>query len=154
MSNGSALTTLSNVADTSAPGCELVRQWLREYNWAANSDFMARMEQPENRPRTLVLLANTDSEIVGGLFAETQLAWLRISIVAVDPNWRSQGVGTALLREAEREAIVRECKYAYVDTMDYQAQGFYVAQGFTQIGEIPDWDSCGHSKLYFSKHLR
>ncbi len=91
---------------------------------------------------------------MGGLFAETQLAWLRIFIMAVAPEWRSRGVGAALLAEAERQAIARGCKYAYVDTMEYQAPHFYLARGFTTVGEIPDWDSRGHSKLYLSKRLQ
>lgn len=90
---------------------------------------------------------------MGGLFAETQLSWLRISIMAVSPEWRSQGIGAALLAEAEREAIVRGCKYAYVDTMQYQAPRFYLAHGFVIAGQIPDWDSHGHAKLYLSKRL-
>src|SRR5687767_8378087 len=105
--------SLSTVADTSSPGCDLVRQWLREYNWIANPGFMARLQEPEYQARSLVLLATGDSCVVGGLFAETQLAWLRISIMAVSPEWRSQGIGAALLGEAERQAVARGCKYAY-----------------------------------------
>jgi ribosomal protein S18 acetylase RimI-like enzyme len=86
-------------------------------------------------------------------FAETQLSWLRISIMAVSPAWRSQGIGAALLAEAERDAIVRGCRHAYVDTMDYQAPGFYEAHGFEIAGKIPDWDSNGHAKIYLSKRL-
>jgi len=140
--------------DTSAPGCDLVRQWLREHNWAVNPAFMEQLQQPEHQARPLVLLATTTSRVVGGLFAETQLAWLRISIMAVEPESRSQGIGAALLAEAERQAIERCCKYAYVDTMEYQAPRFYLSHGFLTVGEIPDWDSRGHNKFYFSKRLR
>ena len=94
-----------------------------------------------------------DSRVVGGLFAETQLAWLRISIMAVDPAYRSQGIGSAPLAEAEREAVARGCRHAFVDTMEYQAPSFYRAHGFAVAGQIEDWDSRGHSKFYFSKQL-
>lgn len=142
------------VADKSAPGCDLVRQWLREHNWTANPHFMEQLQQPEHQARSLVLLTTAESGVVGGLFAETQLAWLRISIMAVSPEWRSQGIGAALLAEAERQALARGCKYAYVDTMQYQAARFYLAHGFITVGEIPDWDSRGYSKLYLSKRLQ
>jgi GNAT superfamily N-acetyltransferase len=145
--------SLATVADTSAPGCDLVRQWLREHNWTANTDFMEQLQQPEHQARALVLLATADPCVVGGIFAETQFAWLRISIMAVSPRWRSQGIGAALLAEAERQAIARGCKYAYADTMEYQAPCFYLAHGFGIVGQIPDWDSRGHSKLYLSKRL-
>jgi GNAT superfamily N-acetyltransferase len=145
---------LANVADTLAPGCDLVRQWLREHNWTANPDFMEQLQQPEHQARPLVLLATANSGVVGGLFAETQLAWLRVSIMAVSPEWRSQGIGAALLSKAEQQAIVRGCKYAYADTMEYQAPRFYLAHGFGIVGQIPDWDSRGHTKLYLSKRLQ
>ncbi len=144
---------LATVPDTSGPGCDLVLQWLREYNWTANPDFMGQLQQPEHQARSLVLLATAESGRVGGLFDETQLAWLRISIVSVSPDRRSQGIGTGLLAEAERQAVARGCKYAYVDTMEYQAPRFHLAHGFGIVGQTPDWDSRGHSKLYFSKRL-
>jgi GNAT superfamily N-acetyltransferase len=146
--------TLATVADTSAPGCDLVRQWLREYNWKVNPGFMEQRQQPEHQARPLVMLATTEgSGVVGGVFAETQLAWLRISIMAVNPERRSQGIGAALLAGIEREAVARGCEYAYVDTMDYQAPRFYLALGFEIVGRIPDWDSHGHAKLHLTKRL-
>ena len=144
---------VTTVADTSAPGCDLVRQWLREYNQFANPDFMEQIQQPEHEARPLVLLATVDSDVVGGLFAETRLAWLHISIMAVSLAWRSRGIGAALLAEAGRQAVDRGCKYAFVDTMDYQAPRFYLAHGFRIVGEIPDWDSNGHAKIFLSKGL-
>ena len=154
MSLRSTNLSIATVADTAAPGCDLVCQWLREHNWSANPAFMELLQQPEQQARSLVLLATVDARVVGGLFAETQLAWLRISIMSVDPERRSKGIGAALLAEAERQAIARGCRHAYVDTMDYQAPRFYLAHGFTVVGEIGDWDSHGHSKLFLSKLLQ
>ncbi len=140
-------------ADTSAAGCHLVRQWLREHNVTANPEFMERLQQPEHAARPLVLLASDATGLVGGLFAETRFAWLRISIMAVRPGCRSQGIGAALLAEAEREAVARGCQHAYVDTMEYQAPRFYLAHGYRIAGEIPNWDSLGHRKFFLTKIL-
>lgn len=145
--------SLTSVADTSAPDCDLVCQWLREHNWAMNPGFMEQLQQPEYNAQSLVLLATVDSRVIGGLFAETQFAWLRISIMAVSPEWRSRGVGAALLAAAERQAIARGCEYVYVDTMEYQAPRFYLAHDFRIVGQIPDWDSRSHTKLYLTKRL-
>lgn len=144
---------VESAADPSAPGCDLVRQWLREYNWQANPDFMAEIGRAQHEPKPLVLLAKVDSQVVGGLFAEIHLTWLRISIMAVDPARRSQGIGADLLAAACRQAVGLGCRYAYVDTMEYQAPRFYLAHGFEVVGRIPDWDSHGHAKLYLTKRL-
>ncbi|OAI57005.1 hypothetical protein AYO49_00365 [Verrucomicrobiaceae bacterium SCGC AG-212-N21] len=145
---------ITPVPDTaSVPGCDLVRQWLREHNWSVNAPFMTLLQKPEHEAKPLVLLVSENGEVIGGLFAETQLAWLRISIMSVHPDWRSRGIGTALLVEAEREALVRGCRHAYVDTMEYQAPRFYLAHGYQVVGEIPDWDSHGHRKMFFAKEL-
>ncbi|HEV7281446.1 MAG TPA: GNAT family N-acetyltransferase [Pirellulaceae bacterium] len=134
-------------------GAALVRKWLREFNLAANGPFMEKLGQPEFAAKALALTAHMASAIVGGLLGETQLAWLRLSIMAVDPACRSRGIGSALLAEAERIAVERGCRYAFVDTMEYQAPGFYRRCGYALAGQIPDWDSHGHAKLYFTKRL-
>lgn len=144
---------ITTTADTSAPGYDFVRQWLREHNWTVNAPFMEKLHQPEHEAKPLVLLARDGEHVIGGLFAETQLLWLRLSIMAIAPDSRSRGIGAALLAEAERQAIARGCQYAYVDTMEYQAPDFYLAQGYTVVGEIPDWDSHGHRKFYLTKRL-
>lgn len=153
MSPAATEWTITPVADASATGCDRVRQWLREHNWAMNAPFMELLQQREHEARSLVLLATRGSTVIGGLFAETQLAWLRIAIMAVSPEWRSQGVGAALLQAAEQEAVGRGCRQVYVDTMEYQAPRFYLERGFQIVGEIPDWDSQGHRKLYLTKSL-
>src|SRR5688572_24367111 len=111
--------TITHANDTTAEGCERVKDWLREHNWSANAEFMARIHEAEHDAEPLVLLVKTEKETVGGLFAQTQLSWLRISVMAVHPDHRGQGIGTTLIEEAERQAVQRGCKYAHVDTMDY-----------------------------------
>lgn len=144
---------LTNVVDGQAPECDAVRGWLREFNLAANPPFMELVQRPQNEARPLVVIATDDSGVVGGLLAETQLAWLKVSIMAVAPKRRSQGIGAALLAEAEHQAITRGCRRAYVDTMEYQAPQFYVKQGYEIVGRLEDWDSHSHAKLFLTKLL-
>ena len=71
--------------------------------------------------------------------------------MSVEPSWRRRGLGTEMMKIAEKEAVVRRCCYSFVDTMDYQAPGFYERIGYTIAGRIDDWDSHGHAKLFFTK---
>ncbi len=114
---------------------------------------MEKLHQPEHEAQPLVVLAQHEGQVVGGLMAETQLSWLRIAIMAVDPAHRCRGMGTALLAAAEREASARGCLYASVDTMEHQAPSFYRKHGYVESGMMLDWDSHGHAKFWFSKVL-
>ena len=62
-------------------------------------------------------------------------------------------LGLALIERAEQIARERGCKYAYTDTMEYQAPGFYEKAGFRLVGTFEYWDSHGHRKFLFSKQL-
>lgn len=140
-------------ADPDAPAWERVRWWLRERNLIANPELMRRLELPEHRPQPLTLLAFADGEVTGGLVAEIHNSWLKVHLLAVDPKWRARGIGTGLLADAERLAVARGCRSAFVDTMEYQAPAFYAARGYVQLCEIPDADGLGHAKFYFMKRL-
>jgi len=143
-----------HLSDPSLPDCDLIRSWLGDFNRQANREFMERRELPEHQTRPLGIVAKSDEgQVVGGLLGETQFAWLKIAIMAVAPERRGKGIGKALVAEAEREAIARGCRYAYVDTMEYQAPRFYEAWGYTIVGRLDDWDSHGHAKLFLTKRL-
>jgi hypothetical protein len=52
------------------------------------------------------------------------------------------------------EKIARE-KGAYIsliDTFDFQAEGFYLKNGYKPFGELKDFPK-GHRRIYFSKEL-
>jgi predicted N-acetyltransferase YhbS len=92
--------------------------------------------------------------VAGGLIGTTQLLWLKVEILSVASQFRRQGVGSRLMAIAEAEAVRRGCKYAYVDTMEYQAPSFYQALGYQIAGRLDDWDSHGHAKYFLKKTLR
>ena len=131
---------------------EAVYRWLREFNGQANPGFIAAIERGASKP--IAVLARTDDHsLVGGLFGDTLLSWLRIQIVAVSPEARRSGIGRQLVLESEREARMRGCDFAYVDTMSYQSPEFYIRLGYSEVGRIPNWDSHGHSKHFLTRRL-
>jgi ribosomal protein S18 acetylase RimI-like enzyme len=134
---------------------ESVCSMLRDFNRAGNPIFYAARELPENLPRPLNIIAcDAEKSVVGGLLAETQFAWLKISILVVAESARRDGIGRRLMDLAEREAANRGCEYAYLDTMDFQAPDFYCKLGYQIAGKIDNWDSQGHTKFFFTKRLK
>ncbi|MBW3596432.1 MAG: GNAT family N-acetyltransferase [Planctomycetes bacterium] len=139
-----------------APGAavEGVRGFLRVHNESASPSFWRKHTDPATAPRSLHVIAyDEQGAVAGGLLGETFLAWLKIHILAVREDLRRQGIGAALLEHAEAEALLRGCRYAYADTMEYQAPDFYLRRGYATAGLLPDWDSHGHAKHFFIKRL-
>lgn len=83
-----------------------------------------------------------------------------IHLVAVAPEHRSQGVGRALVAEAERVLRVGGATYVQVNTVgpshpspEYaQTRGFYAAVGFAPVVELLDYWP-GIPQLIQIKHL-
>lgn len=130
---------------------EAMLGWLREFNAAENGDFMRSLS--EGAEKEFLLIANDAGEAVGGLSGSTLHQWLKINLMAVSPTCRGRGIGRQLVGEAEKFAATRACEFSYVDTMSYQARGFYVSLGFEEVGRLVNWDSNGHDKIFFSKKL-
>ena len=133
---------------------EAVNVELRRHNEHANPIYWEKSGRPDNDERPLNLFAFApDGVVIGGLFASTRFSWLKITSLSTKQDQRSKGVGRALLAQAESTARERGCKYAYVDTMEYQAPAFYVRSGYRLAGTLEDWDSHGHKKFFFVKDL-
>ena len=146
-----------HVSTTDSPGDddrEAICDELRRFNIENNGAFFAARELPANAARPLYAIArDPEGRLLGGLLAETQFAWMKLSIMAIVPAARGRGIGSRLLAAAEAEAVLRGCRYAYADTMDYQAPEFYQKLGYEMVGRLDDWDSHGHAKIFLSKHL-
>ena len=133
---------------------EAVHFELRTHNEISSPVYWQASGLGENRPLPLSLFAfDRDQVVVGGLFGSTQFAWLKIEVMATRKDLRGQGIGTMLVRQAERVGIGRGCKYSFVDTMQFQAPEFYEKLGYHIVGRLEDWDSHGHAKLFLTKQL-
>jgi GNAT superfamily N-acetyltransferase len=146
--------TIETIAEPNATQFEAVNSLLRAHNQQANPDFWKAREQSENEPSPIHLFAlDGPSEVVGGLFGTTQFNWLKVYVMAVVESARGAEIGSTLLEKAESIARERGCKRAYVDTMDYQAPKFYEKMDYAIAGQLNDWDSHGHDKVFFVKSL-
>ena len=152
MSNPFSAIVSQQLTDDQA---EIVKATLRSHNQNANPELWKKFDDPQFDASPLFVVAHDDNGVlVGGMFAETSMAWLKIAIMAVVEQYRRNGIGRMLIEVAEREAQSRGCKYSFLDTMSYQAPDFYRRCGYQEVGNIPDWDSHGHTKYFFTKQLQ
>ena len=102
-------------------------------------------------PLTL-LIRDPGGKVVGGLLGGTYWGWLFVNTLWINEVFRQQGLGSQLLARAEQEARERGCHSAHLDTMDFQAPGFYEKHGYTVWGVLEDIPR-GHKRIFYKKSL-
>lgn len=109
-----------------------------------------RAAKPMDARPFALLLKGSRGEVIGGLWGRTAWSWLHTDLVFVPMSLRGQGHGAALVGCAEKEAIARNCRGAWVDTFSFQARGFYERLGYRVVGTIEDQPP-GHSRHFLTK---
>ena len=101
--------------------------------------FNRQHAEPPDFENLTLAARDADGIIVGGLVGETGWRWLHVDLLWVEERHRRHGVGRALLRTAEMEALRRGCAHVYLDTVDYQARPFYEGEGYGVFGVQDDY---------------
>lgn len=100
-----------------------------------------------------IFLKNDLGQVFGGVQAFLGSESIYIDVLWVEKNLQKKGYGTKLLDAAEREAIKNGCLFSAVDTWDFQAEEFYLKNGYERIGELKHY-WLGHSKIFLKKDLK
>ena len=99
-----------------------------------------------------IFLKNDSGKVFGGIQAFLGTESVYIDVLWVEESLQKQGYGTKLLHAAEQEALKNGCMFSLVDTWDFQAEEFYLKNGYARIGEIKNYWH-GHSKIFLRKKL-
>ncbi|MFN0074032.1 MAG: GNAT family N-acetyltransferase [Chloroflexota bacterium] len=99
-----------------------------------------------------VFLRDQEGAIVAGLEGGTWSGWLSVRYLWVTDELRGQGWGRRIMDVAEQEAAARGCRHIRLDTMSYQARGFYEKLGFQVFAELDDYPG-PHSMYLLRKDL-
>ena len=108
---------------------ELSRR-LGEYNRVAAGS----LEQ-----RELAAFIRSDGAIVAGVHGWSWGKATEIDYLWVSEERRGDGLGSALLEAAEREARTRGSKVMVLTTFSFQAPEFYVRRGWQIVGSCPGY---------------
>jgi GNAT superfamily N-acetyltransferase len=73
---------------------------------------------------------------VGGIVGEVWTTVLFIQLFWIEQKLRGKDYGTKLIKAIEDEARRFGATHSYVDTMSFQAPGFYRACGYEEYGSI------------------
>jgi GNAT superfamily N-acetyltransferase len=97
--------------------------------------YGAQFAPPDDQRPVSVMLRSSDGWLAGGLLGETQWGWLYVNTLWIEESARHRGYGSKLLKLAEREAVRRGCRAAYLSTLSYEARPFYERHGYEVCGE-------------------
>jgi GNAT superfamily N-acetyltransferase len=101
----------------------------------------------------VILLRHRGGRIYAGLTGHTWGGAAEVRFLWVDAPRRGAGIGSGLLRAAEREARARGCEKMVLSTHSFQAADFYLKHQYTVAGEVADYPR-GHRQMYLEKSLR
>ena len=76
------------------------------------------------------------NKVVGGIVGEVWTTVLFIQLFWIEQKLRGKDHGTKLIKAIEDEARRFGATHSYVDTMSFQAPGFYRACGYKEFGSI------------------
>jgi len=83
-----------------------------------------------------IFLKDENGNVRGGIVAEVCWNWLEIHTFMIDENKRKCGFGTKLLLALEEIAFAKQCDFIKVDTLSFQALGFYEKHGYQVFGTL------------------
>jgi GNAT superfamily N-acetyltransferase len=115
-------------------------------------DYNARHAGPANHKPVWLFARDDAGKVHGGLRGQTYWSWCWVDVLAVAEPYRGQGLGSRLLARAEDIARSRSCVGIFLDTVSFQAPGFYRRHGYSEFGRLDDCPP-GHSRHWFMKRL-
>lgn len=76
-------------------------------------------------------LKNSKNSILGGIQGTTLYGCLYVNLLWIAPELRHNGWGSRLIRECEKLGLERQCTFASLTTMDWEALPFYQKLGYS-----------------------
>jgi GNAT superfamily N-acetyltransferase len=102
--------------------------------------------------KRLAISLREGEKIVGGIVGEVWTTVLFIQLFWMEQKLRGKDYGTRLIGAIEDEAKKFGATRSYLDTMSFQAPGFYRACGYEEFGSIDGYPE-GVTRHWFTKAL-
>jgi len=102
--------------------------------------------------KRLAISLREGNQIVGGIVGEVWTAVLFKQFFWLEQGLRGTGFGRKLIAAIEDEARRFGAKRSYLDTMSFQAPGFYRICGYKEFGSIEGYPG-GVTRHWFTKTL-
>lgn len=102
--------------------------------------------------RYSIYVKDNENNIIGGAIVYAHTSSVYVDVLWVSEKYRGMGIGAELLSSVEAEAMKRGISASTLDTFSFQAEGFYLKQGYQHLGTIKDYLE-GYDRIYLRKPL-
>jgi GNAT superfamily N-acetyltransferase len=134
------LTDAPDSADTA-----VIADGLRDYN-------TSQAGYDDYRPLAVFVTDPVSGKVLGGLYGASSRGQLRVDRFFLPEGMRRDRLGSRLLIMAEEEGRRRGCTRITLFTMEIQAPGFYLKQGYELAARL-DCDPPGITRYLMTKRL-
>jgi GNAT superfamily N-acetyltransferase len=134
---------------------DATRERLIAHNVAASEAVRRRFEPQHLKAEPVAAYAVDDGgELLGGCVGriEALWQWLTIDLMWVRDDQRGNGLGRELLTAVEEQARQRGCRWAKLNTWEFQAPDFYSRCGYEVYAREQDYPP-GHVNHLMRKSL-
>lgn len=140
--------TEAKITVTDAPDeadIKIIQDGLKAYNTekAGYDDY---------KPLAVFVTDPETGKVVGGLYGGSYLGQLRVDRFFLPADRRRDRIGSKVLAMAEEEGRKRGCSRLTLNTLEIQAPGFYLKQGYTMAAKL-DCDPPGITRYLMTKIL-
>jgi GNAT superfamily N-acetyltransferase len=134
------VTDAPDPADTAVIG-----DGLRDYNTekAGYDDY---------KPLAVFVTDPATGKVLGGLYGGSYMGQLRVDRFFLPEGHRRGRIGSKVLAMAEEEGRRRGCSRIALNTLEIQAPGFYLKQGYEMAAKL-DCDPPGINRYLMTKKL-
>lgn len=134
------------------PCTEEDEDFIEEKLDAINHSIVPPEEDGENEDIVFKIADDEGNTIAGCILVIGSWKIAELDIIWVDEKYRRKGLGSALIREAEKAARERGCYVMILGTFDFQARPLYEKHGYSLCGTVRDFPR-GHENYTLIKRL-
>ena len=121
--------------------------------WKGLIGFNRRQAGPLRYTRAVISARDGKGRLLGGLILQSYWRESYVELLWLSARARGAGLGSKLIREAERRARRRGSRVMHLNTYSFQAPGFYEGHGYQRFGTVSG-SPRGARRYYYVKRLR
>jgi GNAT superfamily N-acetyltransferase len=121
--------------------------------WKGLVKFNREQAGPLAYSRKVLSVRDGKGRLLGGLILQSYWRESYIELLWLAARARRTGIGSRLIKEAERHARRRGSRLIHLNTFSFQAPGFYQKQGYRRFGGMSG-SPRGEQRHFYVKRLR